>query len=183
LAAFVMVAMSSRGCAMRASMMARSSGLVTAEIVEHWRVRAVEWGYDIIRVSAVRAALLDHDDQAPSFLLGGLVERHSFVAYRPKTYLAMEVIVLWTQPIATALRSLEATFRAGIETGDLTVACYSRNHTVIDLLLRGDPLEEVWRESEAGLDFVERRRDDLDVEKRHEHAEAHGEEGPEPSRR
>jgi predicted ATPase/signal transduction histidine kinase/GAF domain-containing protein/CheY-like chemotaxis protein len=83
-----------------------------------------------------------------------LVERYSFVAYRPKTYLAMEVIVLWTQPIATALRSLEATFRAGTETGDLTVACYSRNHTVIDLLLRGDPLEEVWRESEHGLEFV-----------------------------
>jgi predicted ATPase/signal transduction histidine kinase/CheY-like chemotaxis protein len=83
-----------------------------------------------------------------------LVERHSFVAYRSKTYLAMEVIVLWTQPIATALRSLEATFRAGTETGDLTVACYSRNHTLIDLLLRGDPLEEVWRESEHGLEFV-----------------------------
>src|SRR3984893_18008351 len=83
-----------------------------------------------------------------------LVERYSFVAYRAKTYLAMEVVVLWTQPIATALHSIQAAFRAGTETGDLAVACYSRQHTVIDLLLRGDPLEEVWRESEHGLEFV-----------------------------
>jgi predicted ATPase/signal transduction histidine kinase/CheY-like chemotaxis protein len=83
-----------------------------------------------------------------------LIEKYNFVAYRAKTYLAMEVIVLWTQPIATALRSIQAAFRAGTETGDLAVACYTRNHTVIDLLLRGDPLQEVWRESEHGLEFV-----------------------------
>jgi predicted ATPase/signal transduction histidine kinase len=83
-----------------------------------------------------------------------LVERYGFVAYRAKTYLAMEVTLLWTQPISTALRSVEAALRASAETGELTVACYSRNHMLIDLLLRGDPLEEVWRESEHGLESV-----------------------------
>ena len=87
-----------------------------------------------------------------------LVEKHGFAAYKAKTYFAMEIVVLWTQPIATALQYLQSTFRAGIETGDLTVACYSRNHEITDRLLRGDPLEELWRESERGLDFVRRSR-------------------------
>jgi PAS domain S-box-containing protein len=87
-----------------------------------------------------------------------LVEKHGFAASRAKTYFAMEIAVLWTQPIATALRYLESAFRAGIETGDLTIACYSRNHKVTDLLLQGDPLDEVWRETERGLDFVRKAR-------------------------
>ncbi len=87
-----------------------------------------------------------------------LVEKHGFAAYRAKTYFAMEIVVLWTQPIATALRYMESAFRAGIETGDLSIACYSRNHVITDLLLRGDSLPEVWRETERGLDFVRKAR-------------------------
>jgi len=94
-----------------------------------------------------------------------LVEKHGFAAYKAKTYFAMELVVLWTQPIATALQYLQSTFRAGIETGDLTVACYSRNHEITDRILRGDPLEELWRESKRGLDFVRKSgfRDVADV--------------------
>src|SRR6267378_8103368 len=87
-----------------------------------------------------------------------LVEKHGFAASRAKTYFAMEILVLWTQPIATAFRYLESAFRAGIETGDLTIACYSRNHKVTDLLLQGDPLDEVWREAERGLELVRKAR-------------------------
>jgi predicted ATPase/signal transduction histidine kinase len=94
------------------------------------------------------------DGYAFAKLACDLVERYSLVAYRAKTYLAMEVTVLWTQPISIALRSVEAALRASTETGELTVGCYSCNHMLIDLLLRGDPLEEVWRESEHGLESV-----------------------------
>ncbi|SEE76734.1 PAS domain S-box-containing protein [Rhizobiales bacterium GAS191] len=94
-----------------------------------------------------------------------LVEKHDFTAYRAKAYFAMEIAALWTQPVATGLQYLDFAFRAGIETGDLTVACYSRNHTVTDLLLRGDPLQEVWHETERGLEFVRKAkfRDVVDV--------------------
>ena len=47
-------------------------------------------------------------------------------------------------------------FRTAIETGDLTCACYSLDHSVTSLLLRNDPLDAVWRESAKSLDFVEK---------------------------
>jgi PAS domain S-box-containing protein len=87
-----------------------------------------------------------------------LVEKYEFVAGKAKTYFPMEMIVLWTQPIETGLDYIRAAFRAGVEAGDLTIACFSSNHAITDLLTRGDPLDEVWRESERGLDFVRKAR-------------------------
>jgi PAS domain S-box-containing protein len=94
-----------------------------------------------------------------------LVEKHGFLAYRAKAYISMEVIVLWTQPIGIALDYVRSSFRAGIEAGDLSTACYSSHHIVTDMLARGDHLDEVWRESERGLDFVRKAkfRDAIDI--------------------
>jgi PAS domain S-box-containing protein len=94
-----------------------------------------------------------------------LVEKHKFLAYRARTYFSMEMVVLWTQPIGIALDYIRAAFRAGMDGGDLAIACFSCNHTITDLLLRGDHLDEVWRESERGLDLVRkvRFRDAIDV--------------------
>ncbi|MGY4434939.1 PAS domain S-box-containing protein [Bradyrhizobium sp. F1.13.1] len=83
-----------------------------------------------------------------------LVEKHGFIAYRAKAYRSMGMAALWTQPITTALEFNRAAFRAGSETGDLTYACYSVDRSVFILLLRNDPLDAVWRESEMALDFV-----------------------------
>ena len=49
---------------------------------------------------------------------------------------------------------MRAAFRTAIETGDLTYACYGMYKFVTDFLLRNDPLDAVWRESEMALDFV-----------------------------
>jgi len=94
-----------------------------------------------------------------------LVEKHKFLAYRARTYFSMEMVVLWTQPIGIALDYIRAAFRAGVDGGDLNIACFSCNHTITDLLLRGDQLDEVWRESERGLDVVRKVqfRDVIDV--------------------
>ncbi|HEY2210502.1 MAG TPA: serine/threonine-protein kinase PknK, partial [Bradyrhizobium sp.] len=83
-----------------------------------------------------------------------LVEKHGFIAYRAKAYRSMGMAALWTQPITTALEFNRAAFRAASETGDLTYACYSVDRSVFILLLRNDPLDAVWGESERGLDFV-----------------------------
>ncbi len=83
-----------------------------------------------------------------------LVEKHGFIAYRAKVYRSMGIAALWTHPITTALDFNQAAFRAASETGDLTYACYSVDRSVLILLLRNDPLEAVWRESERGLDLV-----------------------------
>jgi predicted ATPase len=44
-----------------------------------------------------------------------LVEKYQFLACRAKTYFPMEMVVLWTQPIETALDYIRAAFRAGVE--------------------------------------------------------------------
>jgi PAS domain S-box-containing protein len=83
-----------------------------------------------------------------------LVEKHGFVGYRAKVYYTMGRVAFWTQPIATAIDFMRATFRAAIETGDLTFACYGMFQSVMGLLLRNDPFDVVWRESEMALEFA-----------------------------
>jgi PAS domain S-box-containing protein len=83
-----------------------------------------------------------------------LVEKHGFIAYQAKAYTSMGIVALWTQPITTAIDFNRAAFRTATETGDLTSACYGMFRSVSILLLRNDPLDAVWRESEKSLDFV-----------------------------
>jgi PAS domain S-box-containing protein len=87
-----------------------------------------------------------------------LVEKHGFIAYQARACHSMGIVAVWTQPIATAIDFNRAAFRSAIETGDLTSACYSMDQSVTFFLLRNDPLDAVWRESERGLDFVRRAR-------------------------
>jgi PAS domain S-box-containing protein len=83
-----------------------------------------------------------------------LVEKHGFIAYQAKAYVSMGIAALWTQPITTAIDFNQVAFRTATETGDLTSACYGMFRSVSILLLRNDPLDGVWRESEKSLDFV-----------------------------
>jgi PAS domain S-box-containing protein len=83
-----------------------------------------------------------------------LVEKHGFTAYHAKVHHAMALAAQWTHSITTAIDFNRATIRTAIETGDLTFACYSMCQCVHELLLRNDPLDVVWRESEKSLDFV-----------------------------
>jgi len=94
-----------------------------------------------------------------------LVEKHGFIAYHAKVYHAMALAAQWTQSITTAIDFNRATIRTAIETGDLTFACYSMCQCVHELLLRNDPLDTVWRESETSLDFARKAgfRDMADV--------------------
>ncbi len=85
-----------------------------------------------------------------------LVEKHGFRASQAKVYYAMGLAAIWTEPITTAIDFNEAAFRTAIETGDLSAACFSSEQSVTNLLLRNDPLDAVWRESEVGLDLVRR---------------------------
>jgi PAS domain S-box-containing protein len=87
-----------------------------------------------------------------------LVEKHGFLAYQAKVHYAMGQVAVWTQPIANAIDCNRAAFRTAIETGDLTFACYSMLHIIAERLVRNDPLDAVWRESEWGMDFVRKAR-------------------------
>jgi PAS domain S-box-containing protein len=83
-----------------------------------------------------------------------LVEKHGFIGDHAKIYYGMGTVAFWTEPISTAIDLMRATFRTAIETGDLTFACYGMFQSVTGLLLRNDPLDLVWRESEMALDFA-----------------------------
>ena len=94
-----------------------------------------------------------------------LVEKFGLVAYKAKVFFSTEMTALWAQPVSTALDAIRAAHRAAFEGGDLTIGCYSCNHTVTDMLLRGDHLDEVWTETERGLEFARKAkfRDVIDV--------------------
>ncbi|MFL9934109.1 AAA family ATPase [Paraburkholderia sp. RL18-103-BIB-C] len=99
-----------------------------------------------------------HDGYRFARLACDLVDKHGFLADRAKVHAAMGRTAVWTQPIETAIDFHRAASRTALETGDLTCACYSMGHVVADLLLRNDPLDAVWRESERTLDYVRKAR-------------------------
>jgi PAS domain S-box-containing protein len=87
-----------------------------------------------------------------------LVGKYGLIAHQAKVYFAMGQVAVWTKPIASAIEFYQASFRIAIETGDVTTACYSMLQSVTGLLVRNDPLDAVWRESEMALDFARKAR-------------------------
>ncbi len=87
-----------------------------------------------------------------------LIEKYGFDAYKAKVYFCMQRAMLWTEPIGSAIDFIRLAIDAGIETHDVVYACFSCGHLITGLLLQGVHLEEVWRESQKGLDFVRKVR-------------------------
>ena len=87
-----------------------------------------------------------------------LVEKQGYAAYQAKVYFPMGLVALWTQPVTSTLEFHRTAFRAAVETGDLATACYSCFYILAELLIRGDCLDTVWRESEKILAFVRKTR-------------------------
>src|SRR5262249_59185135 len=71
----------------------------------------------------------------------------------------------WAAPLGEALENIRTARERGLESGDITVACYSCNHIVTDMLVRGDSLESIWPETEKGLVIARRAgfRDVVDI--------------------
>ena len=122
--------------------------------------------YAYAQFGVVLGAGFDRFDEAYRFskLACDLVEKHNFIAYKANTYLCAGTVAPWVQP-ESAIAYARAAFTAGVETGDLHVACYSCNHPVTNLLMFGASLDEIWQESERGLDFVRKAkyREAIDV--------------------
>jgi predicted ATPase/transcriptional regulator with GAF, ATPase, and Fis domain len=87
-------------------------------------------------------------------LASDLVEKHAFTAYDMKVYHAMGLAAFWTEPLSSVIELRRATTRVATERGDLTFACYGMHQSITYLLMRNDPLDAVWRESEIALDFA-----------------------------
>ena len=117
-----------------------ATGYVFLGIVLGWRFRRYDEGYRFAKLAC------------------DLVEKHAFIASQAKVYCALAQVAFWTQPIAAAIDLLGKGFCAAIETGDPTYASLSMAASVTHFLLRNDPLDVVWSESEMALDFARKAR-------------------------
>ncbi|MBN1204136.1 MAG: PAS domain-containing protein, partial [Myxococcaceae bacterium] len=64
----------------------------------------------------------------------------------------------WTRPLGTSGELLQRAFVAAVETGDVTYASSFCNQKVSWRLAKGDPLDQVYRESEQLLEYVKKTR-------------------------
>jgi PAS domain S-box-containing protein len=88
-----------------------------------------------------------------------LVEKRGLDRFRARVYLVFAVHVAhWTQSLATSRALLRRAFEAAQEAGDLSYAAYSCIDLTTNLFASGDPLEEVEREAENGLQFAQKVR-------------------------
>jgi PAS domain S-box-containing protein len=88
-----------------------------------------------------------------------LVEGRGLKRYKARTYMSLGTfLVPWTTHIRSARELARRTFEAANESGDLTFASYSREQVNSNMLACGDPLAEVQREAESGLEFAQKTR-------------------------
>jgi PAS domain S-box-containing protein len=84
-----------------------------------------------------------------------LVEKHGLHRYQARVYLRFgNAVMPWRRHVKTGRELVRRAFDAANRTGDLTFAAYSCYHLITNLLATGDPLAEVQREAETGLEFA-----------------------------
>ncbi|WP_334392926.1 ATP-binding sensor histidine kinase [Bradyrhizobium sp. AZCC 2262] len=86
-----------------------------------------------------------------------LVERRSLKRFQVRTYLDFVVLIIpWTKHLRTGQDLFRRVFDAANDVGEImyaTYACLNLNHR---LLAIGDPLPDVQREAEKGLEFTQK---------------------------
>ena len=88
-----------------------------------------------------------------------LVEKRGLKRFQARTYACFGYDVMpWTKHFRACRDLLRRAFEVANKTGDLTFAAYSCNNLNSNLLAAGDPLVEVQREAENGLEFAQKAR-------------------------
>ena len=88
-----------------------------------------------------------------------LVEQRGLDRFRARTYSCFGVYIIpWTKHLRTGHALIRRAFDAASAVGDLTYVAYSRHDLIGSLLASGEPLIDVQREAEQGLEFARRAR-------------------------
>ena len=88
-----------------------------------------------------------------------LVEKRGLDRCKARVYMVFGSHgIPWARHVRTGRPLLRQAFDAAQQAGDLTFASYSRTHLISNLLASGDPLGDVQREAEVGLDFARQAR-------------------------
>jgi predicted ATPase/signal transduction histidine kinase len=94
-----------------------------------------------------------------------LVERRGLPRFQARTYMVFASHVMpWTKHVRAGRELLRRTFETANKIGDLTFAAYSRINLNTNLLIAGDPLEEVQEEAMNGLRYAQKIRFGLAVD-------------------
>ncbi len=88
-----------------------------------------------------------------------LVEKRGLKRFQARTYMVFASHVMpWAKHVRAGRDLLHRTLEAANKNGDLVFAAYSWLNLNTNLLAAGDPLAEVQREAENGLEFAQRPR-------------------------
>ncbi len=91
-----------------------------------------------------------------------LVEQKGFKRFEAATCMTFgHMVKPWTTHVRGSRDLLRRAFKAANKIGDLTFVGYCSNVTVTNLLMAGDPLLEVQREAEMGLEIAKKVRFNL----------------------
>lgn len=84
-----------------------------------------------------------------------LVDQRGLGRYKARVYVHFgNVVTPWSEPFQSGRAWVLRAFDVANENGDLTFALYSCNHLVTNLLACGEPLDEIERKAEHGLEFA-----------------------------
>ncbi|NPT56109.1 trifunctional serine/threonine-protein kinase/ATP-binding protein/sensor histidine kinase [Paraburkholderia elongata] len=83
-----------------------------------------------------------------------LTERRGLKRFGGKTYSVFSLVVPWTRPVRECINPARRAFDMANEQGDPTYAAYACWNLTSSLLAAGDPLEQVEREFEHGLEVA-----------------------------
>jgi len=88
-----------------------------------------------------------------------LVEERGLHRFQARAYMSFgNLVIPWTRHIQTGRVLVRRAFDTANKIGDLTFAAYSCNNLNTNLLATGDPLGDVQREAENGLEFARKAR-------------------------
>jgi PAS domain S-box-containing protein len=88
-----------------------------------------------------------------------LAEERELHRYQARTHMSFGALITpWTKHVKTGRELMRRGFSSAVRIGDLTHASYSCNALNTILLAAGDPLAEVQREAETGLEFATKVR-------------------------
>ena len=94
-----------------------------------------------------------------------LVAKRRLVAYKAKIELIIGAYIsFWNEPRTRAIEHLYSAFKAAVAVGDLNFASYACDHLVSHKLAAGEPLDKVYVESEALLDFTRKAKFDPSIQ-------------------
>jgi PAS domain S-box-containing protein len=87
-----------------------------------------------------------------------LTERRGLKRLGGKTYLVFALVVPWTRPLRESIDPARRAFQMANEQGDPSFAAYACRVLSSNLLVSGDPLDQVAREAVHGLEFARTMR-------------------------